>query len=538
MARAGAAELEAEADRLFGKRQKGGPRARVMATLPTEAATEPELVSNLVNAGMDCARINCAHDDPEIWGQMVENVRAAAARIERPCRVMMDIAGPKCRILRVKAPPKTRLVRGDRVVLVDELHEKMKEPIAFSLNFPELVDQLAVGAEVFIDDGKAAARVVSKAPGRVEIEVYAAREKGVRLKPGKGVNFPSTELDLPPLTSKDFRDIDFIAEHADLIGYSFVQRVDDIELLQDHLVARAPKREPPGLVLKIETPLAVRNLPPLILQSAAHNPTAVMIARGDLAVELGFARLTEMQEEILWLCEAAHTPVVWATQVLDNFVRDGVASRAEMTDAAMAQGAECVMLNKGAVSRRGRDFPARRARPHGPSPRQEIRPLRPAQGLDVTEGLTAARHRLACSKRALSETGPTFSRRWTKTNSPPGKAVAERAPARYPCLGVVADQRSADDRARAGRIGEGAEGAGERDLVFRNRPENAARQMAGNDALCGSASRSARKAARDRNSARGGGQPHGRSDGMAAPGPVRSSSGRLGASSQRCDRIG
>ena len=347
MARAGAAELEAEADRLFGKRQKSGPRARVMATLPTEAATEPDLVGNLVTAGMDCARINCAHDDPEIWGRMVENVHAAAARIERPCRVLMDIAGPKCRILRVKAPPKTRLVRGDRVVLVDELREKMKEPIAFSLNFPELVDQLAVGAEVFIDDGKAAARVVSKSAGRVEIEVYAAREKGVRLKPGKGVNFPATELDLPPLTSKDFRDLDFIAEHADLIGYSFVQRVDDIELLQDHLVARAPKREPPGLVLKIETPLAVRNLPPLILQSAAHNPTAVMIARGDLAVELGFARLTEMQEEILWLCEAAHTPVVWATQVLDNFVRDGVASRAEMTDAAMAQGAECVMLNKG-----------------------------------------------------------------------------------------------------------------------------------------------------------------------------------------------
>ena len=347
LALAGAAELEAEADRLFGERQRGGPLARVMATLPTEAATEPEFVSNLVNAGMDCARINCAHDDPETWGQMVARVRAAAARLERPCRVLMDIAGPKCRILRVKAPPKTRLLRGDRLVLVDELRERIKEPIAFSLNFPELVDQLVVGSEVFIDDGKAAARVVSTGPGRAEIEVYAAREKGVRLKPGKGVNFPATELDLPPLTSKDFRDLDFIAEHADLIGYSFVQRVDDIELLQDHLVARAPKREPPGLVLKIETPLAVRNLPPLILQSAAHNPTAVMIARGDLAVELGFARLTEMQEEILWLCEAAHTPVVWATQVLDNFVRDGVASRAEMSDAAMAQGAECVMLNKG-----------------------------------------------------------------------------------------------------------------------------------------------------------------------------------------------
>ncbi len=347
LARAGKSELEAEADRLFGKRPKGAPRVRVMATLPPEAATHPELIDNLISAGMDCARINCAHDDAEAWGRMIGHVREASARHERPCKILMDLGGPKCRIQRVKAPPKTRLQRGDRAAIVDEIVDKTRDPIAFTLNFPELVDQLAIGAEVFVDDGKAAARVVSKTPGRAEIEVYASRDKGVRLKSGKGVNFPSTELELPPLTSKDFRDLDFVAEHADLVGFSFVQRVEDVELLQDHLVARAPKREPHGIVLKIETPLAVRNLPRLILQSAAHNPTAVMIARGDLAVELGFARLTEMQEEILWLCEAAHTPVVWATQVLDNYVRDGVASRAEMTDAATAQGAECVMLNKG-----------------------------------------------------------------------------------------------------------------------------------------------------------------------------------------------
>ncbi|HEY1454067.1 MAG TPA: pyruvate kinase, partial [Roseiarcus sp.] len=88
-ATAGAAELAAEADRLFGRRQRGAPRARVMATLPLEAAGEPELIDNLVAAGMDCARINCAHDDAEIWGQMIENVREAAARLERPCRVLM-----------------------------------------------------------------------------------------------------------------------------------------------------------------------------------------------------------------------------------------------------------------------------------------------------------------------------------------------------------------------------------------------------------------------------------------------------------------
>lgn len=347
LARAGAEALEWEASRIFGPRAHGAPRVRVMATMPPEAATDPEFVDRMVAAGMDCARINCAHDDAQVWGAMVANIRHASARLERPCKVLMDIAGPKCRIARVKAPPKTRVARGDGAVLIADVTDKTREPIAFSLNFPELVEQLAVGAEVSLDDGKAVGRVTAKGPNRAEIEFFASREKGVRLKPGKGVNFPSTEIDLPPLTSKDFRDLDFVAEHADLVGFSFVQRVDDVELLQDHLKARAPNHPPHAIVLKVETPLAIRNLPRLILQSAAHNPTAVMIARGDLAVELGFARLTEVQEEILWLCEAAHTPVVWATQVLDNFVREGVASRAEMTDAASAQGAECVMLNKG-----------------------------------------------------------------------------------------------------------------------------------------------------------------------------------------------
>ena len=131
----------------------------------------------------------------------------------------MDIAGPKCRILRVKAPPKTRLLRGDRIVLVDELREKIKEPIAFSLNFPELVDQLAVGSEVFIDDGKAAARVVSSyGPGR-DRGIRGAREGGAA-EARQGRQLSRDRTDLPPLTSKDFRDLDFIAEHADLIGYS------------------------------------------------------------------------------------------------------------------------------------------------------------------------------------------------------------------------------------------------------------------------------------------------------------------------------
>jgi pyruvate kinase len=345
--RAGEEALNAECVRLFGRRAKGAPRSRIMATLPSEAAGDAALVARLVAAGMDCARINCAHDEPGAWERMIANVRTAQAKLDRPCPILMDLGGPKCRVERVRAPEKFRIRRGDRLALVARLDGKTGEPIAFTINFPQILDQLVLGADVSFDDGKAVGQVVDVGEGEVEIEVTAAREKGVRLKPDKGVNFPTTELELPPLTSKDFVDLDFVAEHADLVGFSFVQRVSDVELLQDHLAARRRDLAPQGIVLKIETPLAVRNLPRLILQSAAHNPTGVMIARGDLAVELGFARLSEIQEEMLWLCEAAHTPVIWATQVLDQFVREGVASRAEMTDAAMAQGAECVMLNKG-----------------------------------------------------------------------------------------------------------------------------------------------------------------------------------------------
>jgi pyruvate kinase len=103
----------------------------------------------------------------------------------------------------------------------------------------------------------------------------------------------------------------------------------------------------PAIVAKIETPEAIRNLPELIVYAAGKQPFGVMIARGDLAVEIGYQRLAEMQEEILWLCEAAHVPVIWATQVLENLVKKGIPSRSEMTDAAMSERAECVMLNKG-----------------------------------------------------------------------------------------------------------------------------------------------------------------------------------------------
>jgi len=132
-----------------------------------------------------------------------------------------------------------------------------------------------------------------------------------------------------------------------MIGYSFVEEPADIVRLQAELAKRRPDWARLALVAKIETPRAVRNLPDLIVQAAGRQPFAVMIARGDLAIEIGFERLAEMQEEMLWPCEAAHVPVIWATEVQQSRIKTGIPSRGEMTDATMAARAECVMLNKG-----------------------------------------------------------------------------------------------------------------------------------------------------------------------------------------------
>jgi pyruvate kinase len=277
---------------------------------------------------------------------MIAHVRNAGSDLKRDVRVLMDLGGPKIRIAAVSSDKKIRLNIGDHFILTDDISKAGKQ-LEATLSHDVLLDHLKPGAEIWINDGKIGARVVERVGRRAVLEVTQARKKGERLRPEKGVNLPGAELDIFPLTDTDLADLDFVAGHADIVGYSFVQRPRDIRLLQAELRKRLGGRPMPGLMLKIETPLAVRNLPRLIVQAGGTEPVAVMIARGDLAVEIGLERLSEIQEQILWLCEAAHVPVVWATQVLDNLVKEGAPSRAETTDAAMGQRAECVMLNKG-----------------------------------------------------------------------------------------------------------------------------------------------------------------------------------------------
>lgn len=210
---------------------------------------------------------------------------------------------------------------------------------------PEVFEQVCVGERIWFDDGRIGGVIKRVDPLGIEVEISHARDAGEKLRGDKGINLPDSQLTLPALTAKDLQDLEEVAEHADLVGLSFVQQASDIEALRKCLTDLG--RQDLGILLKIETRRAFENLPELLFSVMAGKSAGVMIARGDLAVECGYERLAEVQEEILWAAEAAHMPVVWATQVLETLAKTGLPSRAEITDAAMGERAECVMLNKG-----------------------------------------------------------------------------------------------------------------------------------------------------------------------------------------------
>ena len=457
-------------ERLLGKTPDSAS-SHIMVTMPTEAADSGDLVQELLRSGMTCMRINCAHDGPDHWSRMIDNLRRAEQRSGRRCRVSMDLAGPKLRtgplstapaVLKIRPrrdirgrviepatlwlfdaaepsqPPipadhqlaadrawldrlrtgdevtlqdardakrrlavidrapggcllacrKTiylsedtrlrhrrhrdkgasttvggiigkesalRLCPGDELMLIAEdlpgrsalLDERGRvlTPATISCTLPEVIRQVKPGEEVWFDDGRIGGLVERVECGSLGIRITHALATGSKLGADKGINFPGSELQLPAMTEKDREDLKFAARHADIIALSFANNVADVTALIDQL--REYGNAQAGIVLKIETLAGFRNLPAMLLRAMSMPSCGVMIARGDLAVEMGFARLAEVQEEILWLSEAAHVPVIWATQVLENLAKHGAPTRAEITDAAMGRRAECVMLNKG-----------------------------------------------------------------------------------------------------------------------------------------------------------------------------------------------
>lgn len=461
--------LAQHAEELLGP--EGHDSARIMVTMPTEAADRYSLVRDLVAAGMDVMRINCAHDDEIHWAQMVRHLDRARRETGRECRVLADLSGPKLRTGRIEGgahvahwkprrdvrgcmagparlfvkaqsrselPPahfdlvlaveddlsrqaqpgdgiritdcrgrmrrlivkgtgngycwgesdqsafveqgalvqlvraaqvlaETRLAEiehveqplvlktGDLLVVTDERQAgrsprlapngEIVEAARIPCTLPEAFAFVKPGERVAFDDGAIWGVVRKATKTHLEIEITHAAPTGSKLGSDKGINLPETELSLSPLTQKDLRDLQFVAANAQIVGLSFINGPDDVLDLVARL--REMHAEHLGILLKVETRAGFENLPRILLGALQSPPVGVMVARGDLAVEMGFERMAEVQEEILWLCEAAHIPVIWATQVLENLTKKGVPSRAEVSDAAMSVRAECVMLNKG-----------------------------------------------------------------------------------------------------------------------------------------------------------------------------------------------
>lgn len=485
--------LEANAEALFGMERENVP-ARIMVTLPSEAADDPDLVLGFAEAGMDLARINCAHDGPEAWLRMIRHVHGAAAAVGRDILVNMDLAGPKIRTGEIApgprvgrarttrddagtvltpakiwltarridlggperpaptpAPPKglpgrpalplsvdaawlanlevgsvismhdnrdskreftvtrvedggvlaegkqnayvaegtllkhdyektratgververkLRFEAGDELILTDEpvtadLPTEPGDVARVACSLPEAVRALGDGDPVLFDDGAIAAEVVAVADvdggfRDVRLRVTRAKPGGRNLAAHKGVNLPETELPLSSLTDEDAEHLRFVVEHADVAAVSFIRTPADVDRVLEVLGGIADEHERRGrddlaerartlgIVLKIETIPAFKNLPGILLSAMRHENLGVMIARGDLAVELGFARMGEVPGQILALAQAARLPVVLGTQVLESMAKSGLPSRAEITDASYALRAECVMLNKG-----------------------------------------------------------------------------------------------------------------------------------------------------------------------------------------------
>jgi len=221
---------------------------------------------------------------------------------------------------------------------------KTIKPAHISCTLPQIFTQIKKNELIYFDDGKIGGIVKEIHKDHLIVKITSTKKKGVKLRADKGINLPNSSLNINGLTKKDKSDLKFITKKADALLFSFVNSKQDIEdLLNEFKTLNAST----GIIVKIETKQAYKNLPSILLKAMESYPIGVMIARGDLAIETGWENFAIIQEEIFRICEAAHLPTTLATQVLENLAKKGIPTRAEITDSAMSQRAECVMLNKG-----------------------------------------------------------------------------------------------------------------------------------------------------------------------------------------------
>jgi len=306
-----------------------GRNTKVLATLGPATSTR-SAIEQLVEHGVDVFRLNMSHGTTEDHSQRIEQIRAVESDRGRPIGILADLQGPKLRIGEFTGDSVT-VAEGDRFVLDDEAAPG--DATRVTLPHPELFGAIAPDAEILLDDGRVRLRVTKSAARRIETEVV----RGGPLSAHKGVNVPGTVLPIPAMTDKDRRDLDFaLAKAADWIALSFVQRPDDVAEARKIIAGRA------GLMAKIEKPAAIDRLEEIVALA-----DGVMVARGDLGVELPLELVPGLQKRIVAEARSAGKPVVVATQMLESMIEAATPTRAEVSDVSTAvyDGADAVMLS-------------------------------------------------------------------------------------------------------------------------------------------------------------------------------------------------
>ncbi len=308
-------------------------RTKIVATVGP-ACDSYEMMVNLVKAGVNVFRLNFSHGSHENKAEIIQTIRKINATLPYNIAILADLQGPKLRVGEIENNA-LEIKQGDLLTFTNTKCVGTKEKIYVS--YPNLHNDVVPGNIIMIDDGKLEVKVVRiLANNDVKVEVVM----GGILSSKKGLNLPDTKISLPALTEKDLADLDFIlTQNVDWIALSFVREVKDIMGLKDILKERKSKAK---VIAKIEKPEAVTNIRDIILES-----DGIMIARGDLGVELPIEKVPLIQKEIIRKCMHRAKPVIVATQMMESMIDRVKPNRSEITDVANAvlEGADALMLS-------------------------------------------------------------------------------------------------------------------------------------------------------------------------------------------------
>ncbi len=308
-------------------------RTKIVCTLGP-ATSDLDTIQNLVRAGMDVARLNLSHGDHSIHGRLIQFVRQAGEREGKVVPILLDLQGPKIRVGDMSGGSVT-LVEGSKTVLTNRPIDLSTSEL-MHVGYPTLCEDVQVGNAILLDDGKIELKILCVGDGDIQAEVVS----GGKLSSRKGVNLPNIKTTTPSLTQKDLTDLQFGLDNAvDIIALSFVRDESDI----DGLVTRVRDAKPRPLILaKIEKPEAVQRIDPII-----EVADGVMVARGDLGIEMQLSKVPGTQKHIIRKCLSAAKPVITATQMLESMIENASPTRAEVSDVANAvwDGSDAVMLS-------------------------------------------------------------------------------------------------------------------------------------------------------------------------------------------------